>query len=111
MTNKCQIIGVLDNGLEGLSSSALDALNNADVVIAATRVLRLFSDSIKSAESKDLTGLLAKVPEWISSALAEQKKVVVLATGDPLCHGIGSFLTKKLGAEKCQLMPNVSTIQ
>ncbi|RLA25185.1 MAG: cobalamin biosynthesis bifunctional protein CbiET [Gammaproteobacteria bacterium] len=111
MTNRCQIIGVLDNGPEGLSAPALEMLKSADVVIAATRVLTLFSESIRSAECKDLTGNLAHVPEWIHSALAEQKKTVVLATGDPLCHGIASFLTKKLGAEKVQITPNVSTIQ
>ncbi|NOQ15287.1 MAG: precorrin-6y C5,15-methyltransferase (decarboxylating) subunit CbiE [Methyloprofundus sp.] len=111
MANKCQVIGVLDNGLEGLSVTALEALNNAAVVIAATRVLTLFSAAINAAECKDLTGNLGKVPEWIDSALAQQKKVVVLATGDPLCHGIGSFLGKKLGAEKLEIIPNVSTIQ
>ncbi|OQK15338.1 precorrin-6Y C5,15-methyltransferase [Methyloprofundus sedimenti] len=111
MSNHCQVIGVLDNGIEGLSFAALDALENADVVIAATRVLKLFKNSIKSAECKDLTGHLTEVPEWINRALAEQKKVVVLATGDPLCHGIASFLAKKLGAEKLGIMPNISAVQ
>ncbi|TXK96699.1 cobalamin biosynthesis bifunctional protein CbiET [Methylococcaceae bacterium HT1] len=111
MSNRCQIIGVLDNGLTGLSSPALNALKNADVVIAATRVLKLFSSSINSAEVKDLTGQLGKVPIWINHALAEKKKVVVLATGDPLCHGIASFLSKKLGAEKLDIIPNISSIQ
>lgn len=111
MTNKCQVIGVLDNGLDGLSASALEALNNADVVIAATRVLQLFSATTSSAECKDLTGNLGKVPEWVSSALVEQQRVVVLATGDPLCHGIGSFLSKKIAADQLQIIPNVSAIQ
>ncbi len=111
MSNRCQVIGVLDNGLEGLSYHALEALENADVVIAATRVLKLFSDTINSAECKDLTGHLTEVPEWINRALAEQKKVVVLATGDPLCHGIGSFLAKQLGAEQLDIMPNISAVQ
>jgi precorrin-6Y C5,15-methyltransferase (decarboxylating) len=63
------------------------------------------------AECKDLTGNLSLVPEWINVALAAQKKVVVLATGDPLCHGIASFLVKKLGVDKLEIMPNVSSIQ
>lgn len=111
MSNRCQVIGVLDNGLAGLSSPALDTLNNADVVIAATRVLTLFSDSIHAAEKKDLTGQLSQVPTWIDAALSKQKKVVVLATGDPLCHGIASFLSKKLGAKKLNIIPNISSIQ
>ena len=111
MSNRCQVIGVLDNGLEGLSFHALEALENADVVIAATRVLKLFSDTINSAKCKDLTGHLTEVPEWINRALAEQKKVVLLATGDPLCHGITSFLAKRLGAEQLDIMPNISAVQ
>jgi len=111
MSKRCQIIGVLDNGCTGLSTAALSSLQQADVVIAASRVLNLFANTIVHAEAKDLTGHLSLVPEWINAALAAQKKVVVLATGDPLCHGIASFLTKKLGAEKLEIMPNVSSIQ
>lgn len=111
MSNKCQIIGVLDNGLAGLSPPAVEALKHADIVIAATRVLKLFSALLTAAECKDLTGHLGQLPEWISGALAGQKKVVVLATGDPLCHGIASFLSKKLGAEQLDILPNISSIQ
>jgi precorrin-6Y C5,15-methyltransferase (decarboxylating) len=42
---------------------------------------------------------LSQVPVWINSALAAQQRVVVLATGDPLCHGIASFLSKKIGGK------------
>jgi len=111
MSKRCQIIGVLDNGCTGLSAAALVCLQEAEIVIAASRVLSLFADTIAQAEGKDLTGKLSLVPEWVNAALAAQKKVVVLATGDPLCHGIASFLTKKLGAEKLEVMPNVSSIQ
>ncbi|BCG65696.1 MAG: precorrin-6Y C5,15-methyltransferase (decarboxylating) [Methyloprofundus sp.] len=111
MSNRCQVIGVLDNGLESLAVTALAAIQDADMVIAATRVLSLFAADIAQAEQKDLTGKLTQVPQWIGSALDEQKKVVVLATGDPLCHGIASFLSKKLGAEQLEIIPNTSTIQ
>ncbi|MDF1581866.1 MAG: precorrin-6y C5,15-methyltransferase (decarboxylating) subunit CbiE [Methyloprofundus sp.] len=111
MSKRCQIIGVLDNGCAGLSAAALIALQQAEVVIAASRVLNLFAETLAHAECKDLTGHLSLVPAWINAALAAQKKIVVLATGDPLCHGIASFLTRKLGAEKLEIMPNVSAIQ
>lgn len=39
------------------------------------------------------------------------QKVAVLATGDPLCHGIASYLYKKLPAEQLQVIPNISSIQ
>lgn len=111
MINHCEIIGVLDNGPESLSTPTLEIIENADVVIAATRVLTLFSEYILTTETKDLTGYIKKVPRWVEKAFTEQKQVVVLATGDPLCYGIGNFLTKILGVDKVRIIPNVSTIQ
>ena len=107
----CTIIGVLDNGTNGLTPNALQAIQSANLVIGATRTLDLFAEQINHATQKDLTGHLKEVPLWITEALAAEQQVVVLATGDPLCHGIAGFLYKKLDSKQLQLIPNVSTIQ
>jgi precorrin-6Y C5,15-methyltransferase (decarboxylating) len=107
----CKIIGVLDNGTNGLTPDALRAIQSANLVIGAKRTLDLFSEQINHAIQKDLTGHLKDVPLWITEALAAKQQVVVLATGDPLCHGIAGFLYKKLDSKQLQLIPNVSTIQ
>jgi precorrin-6Y C5,15-methyltransferase (decarboxylating) len=106
----CQIIGVLDNGNDSLPSRALEILQQAEIVIGGTRTLALFSSQIKTAETKDLTGSLSAVPLWIQAAQKTHQKVVVLATGDPLCHGIAGYLIKKLGKESIEVLPNVSTL-
>jgi precorrin-6Y C5,15-methyltransferase (decarboxylating) len=106
----CQIIGVLDNGVDSLTPQALQILQQADFVIGATRTLALFAPQIKTAETKDLTGHLRTVADWIQHAQQANKKVVVLATGDPLCYGIASFLIKKLGKQQVAVISNVSTI-
>ena len=108
---KCQIIGVLDNGIQGLTPDAVNTIQSANLVIGATRTLQLFSGSIKQAEKKDLTGHLKDVPGWIVIALQMGQKVVVLATGDPLCYGIASFLYKRLDKELLEIIPNVSSLQ
>lgn len=107
----CKIIGVLDNGINGLTPAALTAIQTADRVIAASRTLNLFAEQITQAEQKDLTGHLKQVPEWINESLAAKQQVIVLATGDPLCHGIASYLYKKLSADQLEIIPNVSSIQ
>ncbi len=108
---KCKIIGVLDNGSNGLTPASTETIKAAEVVIAAQRTLTLFADLICNAEQKDLTGNLPLVPEWINSAITAKQSVVVLATGDPLCHGIASYLYKKLDAGQLSVIPNVSSIQ
>ena len=109
---RCKIIGVLDDGENSLSHTALQEIKNADRIIGGDRTLQLFKNLIKTnCETKDLTGALTKVPEWVKESLDSNKNVVVLATGDPLCHGIGSYLVKKIGDDLCEIIPNVSNIQ
>lgn len=110
--NKCVVLGVLDDGADGLSAKHLQLLKQADVVIGATRTLLLFANSLKAdVVSHDLTGHLKDVPMWIEEVLKQEKSVVVLATGDPLCHGIANYLIKKIGLNHLDIVPNVSALQ
>ncbi len=111
-TTKCTIIGMLEDGVESLNQHALERLKSADVVMGTPRFLAGVKSLLKdAAESRDFSGQLMKVPEWIDVELKENKQVVIVATGDPLCHGIGSFLSKKLGADKLNVIPNVGMFQ
>ena len=108
----CRIIGVLDNGVAGLTPAALAHLQSADLVIGAERTLALFNSSLPAqVERRDLGGQLGSVAEWVAQARNAGRRVVVLATGDPLCHGIASFLVGKLGQSACEILPNVSALQ
>ncbi len=112
MTNICHIIGVLDNGVDSLTPQVLQLIKKADVVIGASRTLQLFSGQFQAnAIQHDLTGQMKDIPDWIKQAFDKQQQVVMLSTGDPLCHGIGKFLISKLGQQHCNILPNVSTIQ
>ncbi len=112
MAEPCKIIGVLDNAGDGLTPTALAQLKAADVVIGAKRTLSLFSPFIKQgAEQKNLTGQLRSVPDWVLSAQQANQNTVILATGDPLCHGIAKYLLTKIGADNCEIIPNTSTLQ
>ncbi len=112
MIEPCRIIGVLDNGVSGLTPAALAHLQSADLVIGAERTLALFDSVLPAhAERRDLGGQMTGVPVWVAQAREAGRSVVVLATGDPLCHGIASFLVEKLGKQSCEVLPNVSTLQ
>lgn len=109
---RCSVIGVLDSGFSGLAEHQQQLISSADLLIAGSRLLSLLSGNFKDgAEQRDMTGKFSQLPQWIDDALDSSRSVVVLATGDPLCHGIGSYLVSKLGLEKCEIIPNVSTLQ
>ncbi len=106
----CTLIGILDDGWGGLSDAARARLTAAALVIGAGRTLDLVRAQLPKAELKDMDGALGKVPEWTQAALAEGRTVAILATGDPLCHGIAAWLGGKLDAPP-EILPNVSTLQ
>lgn len=108
----CRVIGVLDDGAASLSPTALALLRRADWVIGGARTLALLDDDIAPhAQRRDLTGQLSAVPGWIAAAREAGQTSVVLATGDPLCHGIASYLASRLCIEAVEVLPNLSTVQ
>ena len=110
--NRCRILGVLDDGMASLSHTAAAHLQQAQLVIGGERTLALFAAHIAAdAQQRDLGGAMSQVPEWIRAAQAEGQRVVVLATGDPLCHGIAAYLAARLCIEAIEVLPNVSTFQ
>lgn len=110
--NPCRVIGVLDDGIASLNPTALAHLRTADVVIGGSRTLALLAQEFKpGAVLHDLTGQLRAVPDWVRSARQAHQSSVVLATGDPLCHGIAPFLAQHLCVQALDILPNLSTLQ
>ena len=110
--NPCRVIGVLDDGVASLGATALAHLRSADVVVGGSRTLALLARECKpGAVLHDLTGQLGALPGWIRAARAANQASVVLATGDPLCHGIAPYLAQQLCLDALEILPNLSTLQ
>ncbi len=108
----CCLMGILDDGWPGLSDTARQRLTAADLVIGAGRTLDLVRSHLPTTTTlHDMDGALGQVPGWIIAARDAGQRVVALATGDPLCHGIASWLTGKLGRDGFEILPAVSTLQ
>lgn len=105
------IIGMLDDGWAGLGERARQALAGAGLVIGVGRTLDLVRPHLPGALIRDMDGALSQSPDWINAARCAGKTVAILATGDPLCHGIASYLLGKLGHEGVTVLPAPSTLQ
>lgn len=116
MSQTCHIVGIHEHGAAGLTAEACGVLREARLVIGATHQLAAVAGLLSpAAEPRDSAGQLAAVPEWIVAATAAGHRVAVLATGDPLCHGIAGRLTRQLAARAPDLrlvvLPSVSSLQ
>lgn len=105
---KIFIIGIGDDGLEGLSPAARDRLTQADLLIGSEQTLRKVPRG--KGEHLPVGDDLGAVVKRIEGAAATAK-VVVLATGDPLFYGVARFLCDRLGKDRFEVVPHVSAMQ
>ncbi|MGE6228116.1 precorrin-6y C5,15-methyltransferase (decarboxylating) subunit CbiE [Paenibacillus chitinolyticus] len=103
MNKPIKVIGIGDNGLESLLPAYRQWIEESEVLVGGERHLAFFPDY--RGEKMVLKGGLSAMTDGLA---AEERTVVVLASGDPLFYGIGSLLARKLPVE---LYPNLSSLQ
>jgi precorrin-6Y C5,15-methyltransferase (decarboxylating) len=103
---RIHIIGVGDDGTEGLTSAARLLLGQAHCVIGTASILqRLELGRRGLAVGPGLDELVSRVKEHAD------ERLVVLTTGDPLFYGVARFLCAQLGKDRFDVVPHVSTMQ
>lgn len=104
---KIHIIGMGDDGLDGLTSPARKIIEQAEVLVGGDAALKTLPKSAAQriaigADLDDAIGQIAKV---------KGKRIVVLASGDPLFYGVARYLCDKLGKDRFEVVPHVSSMQ
>ncbi len=107
MAERVLVVGMGAEGPASLPPAALRAIERAEVLAGGRRHLAFFPDH--PAERLVVAGGLDAVRRI--AALWPQKRVVVLASGDPGFHGIARALRQALGREEVEVWPGLSSIQ
>ena len=104
---KIHIVGIGDDGLDGVTSTARALIEQADLLVGADHTLRLVPAS--DAERLVAGGNLDAIVERIAGQ--SNGRVVVLVSGDPLFYGLARYLCEKLGKDRFEVVPHVSSMQ
>lgn len=101
------IVGIGEDGAEGLSPAARALIANANLVIGGKRHLAL-ADGLPSRERMAWQSPIA---DSIPAILAHRgEPVAVLASGDPYCFGVGAMLSAHVPPEETVCMPAPSSL-
>jgi precorrin-6Y C5,15-methyltransferase (decarboxylating) len=100
------IIGIGEDGIDGLSPVARRLVSDAELVVGGKRHLGLAGPLIKSQQ--------LSWPSPIANAVPEIEKyrgrpVVVLASGDPFHYGVGDLLMREVSADETLCLPQPSS--
>ncbi|MEL0096494.1 MAG: precorrin-6y C5,15-methyltransferase (decarboxylating) subunit CbiE [Planctomycetaceae bacterium] len=106
-TEKIHIIGIGDDGADGITSRAQTLIEEAQLLIGPPFILKLFDG--QSSECWDAGDDIEALANRLNSA--EHQKVVILTPGDPLFYGTARYLCDRLGKDRFEVLPHVSTMQ
>ncbi len=97
------MIGIGDNGAEGLLPPYIDWIHECEVLVGGERHLQFFPEF--TGEKKVIKGGLSALTADLQQ---ETRNTVILVSGDPLFYGLGGVLARKLPLE---IYPYTSSVQ
>jgi len=104
MTAWLSIVGIGADGLSGLTPAAQALIGAAEVLVGGTRHLAMVADG--AAERLTWETPLSRTVNAI--AARRGRRVVVLASGDPMWFGIGVTLARRFAREEIAVLPHLS---
>ncbi|NDC52699.1 MAG: precorrin-6y C5,15-methyltransferase (decarboxylating) subunit CbiE [Planctomycetia bacterium] len=104
---KVHIVGIGDDGVDGVTAQARRVLEGADVLLGPESCAALLPPAL--ATRLQTTANLEELCERIEAA--GPRRLVVLASGDPLFYGTARYVCGKLGKERFEVVPHVSSMQ
>ncbi len=104
-----EIVGITDGGPRSLAAETAAIVDRADVLCGGERQLALFPHH--PAERLVIRTGMDVLAADLRAAADTGRRVVVLASGDPLLYGIGGTLRRYLPADRLRVHPNVGAAQ
>jgi precorrin-6B C5,15-methyltransferase / cobalt-precorrin-6B C5,C15-methyltransferase len=99
------IVGIGEDGLDGMSAAARELLGGAELVVGGQRHLALVASLGKPTFAWE-TPFAASIPILLRH---RGKRVVALCSGDPFWYGAGSLIAEAVPAAETVVVPTPST--
>lgn len=102
------VVGIGADGWPGLSPTARAEIEAAEVLFGGRRQLELIPADAAAAQRVEWPSPLLPALDGLLKEHAD-RRICVLASGDPLLSGIGSTLVRRYGAAAVRVIPAVSS--
>jgi precorrin-6B C5,15-methyltransferase / cobalt-precorrin-6B C5,C15-methyltransferase len=100
------VVGIGADGMPGLSAASISELQRATVIYGSKRQLDLLDDTVMCPRHEWPSPMLPA----LQALKADGADIHIVASGDPLLHGIGGTLIRLFGVAKVKVLPHVSSV-
>jgi precorrin-6Y C5,15-methyltransferase (decarboxylating) len=102
------VVGVGADGWAGLAEPGRAAVRAAEVLLGAPRQLDLVAGHSAAEPRAWPSPMLPALPGLLAELAG--RRVCVLASGDPMFHGVGTTLARLLGPDRLDVVPHPSSV-
>jgi precorrin-6B C5,15-methyltransferase / cobalt-precorrin-6B C5,C15-methyltransferase len=102
------VVGIGADGWGGLPEAARHVLRTAEVIMGSRRQLDLLTWDVPGERLTWPSPLLPALPSLFEAH--RDRRIAVLASGDPMFFGIGTTLVKHFGVERVRVLPHPSSV-
>ena len=99
------VVGIGEDGLAGLGELAHSLIAQAEILVGGARHLAMLPPDDPREKLPWKTPLEATVEQLIRR---RGQSICILASGDPMCHGIGVTLLKRIPLSEMTIVPAIS---
>ncbi|MFS0900173.1 precorrin-6y C5,15-methyltransferase (decarboxylating) subunit CbiE [Mycolicibacterium litorale] len=107
MTDRVVVVGIGADGMAGLTPASAGELRRATTIYGSRRQLDLLDDTVRAERREWPSPLLPAL-----QAIRDEPRgdVHIVASGDPMLHGIGGTALRLFGPDRVTVLPHVSSV-
>lgn len=104
------VVGIGEDGAASLSAAAVEAIAAAETIVGGARHLAMIPAAVAPGAGR--VAWPSPMPPFIETIAGWRgRRVVALASGDPLLYGVGATLRARIDPSEIRVLPAVSSFQ
>ena len=108
-SNKINVVGLGPGNIKYLSTTGIDCVKEAEIVVGSTRQLSDLKTIISEKQEIYTLGKLAELITYLKENI--ERKITIIVSGDTGYYSLVPYLSKNLSKDILNIIPNISSYQ
>ena len=108
-SNKINVVGLGPGNIKYLSTSGIECIKEAEIIVGSTRQLLDLKTIISEKQEIYTLGKLAELITYLKENI--ERKITIIVSGDTGYYSLVPYLSKNLSKDILNIIPNISSYQ
>ena len=108
-SNKINVVGLGPGNIKYLSTSGIECIKEAEIIVGSTRQLSDLKTIISEKQEIYTLGKLTELITYLKENI--ERKITIIVSGDTGYYSLVPYLSKNLSKDILNIIPNISSYQ